>query len=77
MHGLTLRLLPSHQTIAFGRWRLDGFIVSERLLWRVRDCKIRHEVNDKLLKDSTQRYKAPASDHWPVWLSLEMTAEEF
>lgn len=26
-------------------WRLDGFICSERLLWRVRKCEIREEVS--------------------------------
>ncbi|ORY84677.1 Endonuclease/exonuclease/phosphatase [Leucosporidium creatinivorum] len=34
----------THFTKKTFAWRLDGFIVSQRLLWRVRKCEIRHEV---------------------------------
>lgn len=38
------RSLCSHTAKKYGGWRIDGFIISRRLLHHVRACEIRHEV---------------------------------
>lgn len=43
-------------------WRIDGFVVSSRLMARVRQCEIRHAVRTNL--------SPRASDHWPVFMEL-------
>lgn len=48
---------------------VDGFIVSERFLHRVRICEIREEVKTTFWPAEGL---TPLSDHWPVMLSLEM-----
>jgi exonuclease III len=51
---------------------VDGFILSERFLYRVRKCEIRQEVKYKFWADKDVMGRGALSDHWPVWLSLEM-----
>ncbi|GAA5837299.1 hypothetical protein JCM11251_004958 [Rhodosporidiobolus azoricus] len=55
-----------------GGWRLDGFILSERFLHRVRKCEIRQEVKRKFWPEKDVVGRGACSDHWPVWLSLEL-----
>lgn len=51
---------------------VDGFIVSERLLHRIRDCQIRQQVKRQFWPPKDSVGIGALSDHWPVWLSLEM-----
>jgi exonuclease III len=51
---------------------VDGFIVSERFLHRVRMCEIRQEVKYKFWPEKDIVGRGALSDHWPVLLSLEM-----
>lgn len=51
---------------------VDGFIVSERFLYRVRKCLIRYEVKNKFWPAEGVVGLGALSDHWPVLLSLEM-----
>ncbi|GAA5892248.1 hypothetical protein JCM6882_003621 [Rhodosporidiobolus microsporus] len=62
----------THSSKKLGGWRLDGFIVSERFLHRVRKCEIRQEVKRKYFPPKDSVGIGALSDHWPVWLSLEM-----
>ncbi|GAA6039250.1 hypothetical protein JCM8097_003227 [Rhodosporidiobolus ruineniae] len=55
-----------------GGWRLDGFIVSERFLYRIRKCEIRQEVRNQFFAPKASIGRGALSDHWPVMLSLEM-----
>lgn len=47
-------------------------IVSQRLLSRVRKCEIRHQVQQEFGPSKEQGASGGVSDHWPVWMSLEM-----
>jgi len=49
----------THSSEKFGAWRLDSFILSERILEKASCCSIRHELKDLKL-----------SDHWPVTLDI-------
>ncbi|BGP34527.1 hypothetical protein JCM10296v2_006349 [Rhodotorula toruloides] len=62
----------THSSKKVGGWRLDGFIVSERFLHNVRKCEIRQEVKRQFWPPKDSVGKGALSDHWPVWLSLEM-----
>ncbi|TNY19653.1 Endonuclease/exonuclease/phosphatase [Rhodotorula diobovata] len=62
----------THSSKKWGGWRLDGFIVSERLLHRIRDCQIRQQVKRQFWPPKDSVGIGALSDHWPVWLSLEM-----
>ncbi|CEQ41647.1 SPOSA6832_03383, partial [Sporobolomyces salmonicolor] len=53
------------------------FIVSERLLYRVRKCKIRYAVKEEFFPAPDIVRLGALSDHWPVWLSLEMERADF
>ncbi|GAA5922847.1 hypothetical protein JCM1841_003760 [Sporobolomyces salmonicolor] len=67
----------THTSKAHGGWRLDSFIVSERLLYRVRKCKIRYAVKEEFFPAPDIVRLGALSDHWPVWLSLEMERADF
>lgn len=56
-----------HTSKKFSGWRLDGFILSERIKWRVRRCEIRHEVQELF---GSMSLGGRGSDHWPVWLQI-------
>ncbi|GAA5873661.1 hypothetical protein JCM3774_005007 [Rhodotorula dairenensis] len=62
----------THSSKKLGGWRLDGFIVSERFLWRIRKCEIRQDVKRKFWPAKDVVKLGALSDHWPVWLSLEL-----
>ncbi|GAA5984955.1 hypothetical protein JCM10908_002466 [Rhodotorula pacifica] len=62
----------THSSKKLGGWRIDGFIVSERFLWRIRKCEIRQDVKRKFWPAKDVVKLGALSDHWPVWLSLEM-----
>lgn len=47
-------------------------IVSQRLLLRVRRCEIRHQVQQVFGPEMKAGAPMGVSDHWPVWMSLEM-----
>jgi len=49
----------THSSEKFGSWRLDSFILSERIVGKASCCLIRHELEDLKL-----------SDHWPVMLDF-------
>ncbi|GAA5864343.1 hypothetical protein JCM8547_005791 [Rhodosporidiobolus lusitaniae] len=51
----------------WNKWRLDGFIVTERYLHRIRKCEIRDEV----FEVAYGRRGEVWSDHCPVWLNVE------
>ena len=51
---------------------VDGFIVSERLLHRIRDCQIRQQVKRQFWPPKDSVGIGALADHGPVWLSLEM-----
>ncbi|GAA5885240.1 hypothetical protein JCM16303_005970 [Sporobolomyces ruberrimus] len=75
IHGeLTRRY--THSSKYMGGWRIDGFIVSERFLHNVRTCQIRYAWKNEYWADPAEK-KGAASDHWPVWLSLEMEQGDF
>jgi len=45
-----------HTSARYGAWRIDGFIVSDRLALKVVSAEIRHSVFKEFPN---------ASDHWP------------
>ncbi|GLB36069.1 putative DNA-(apurinic or apyrimidinic site) lyase [Lyophyllum shimeji] len=49
----------THGSKKFGAWRLDSFIMSERILDKALCCDIRHELKDLKL-----------SDHWPITIDV-------
>lgn len=49
----------THASKKFGAWRLDSFIMSERIVDKAVCCDIRHELRDLKL-----------SDHWPVAIDV-------
>ncbi|GAA5846116.1 hypothetical protein JCM5353_004659 [Sporobolomyces roseus] len=67
----------THTSKQYGGWRIDGFIVSERFLHRIRACEIRYAWKNVYWPDKDSEGIGAASDHWPVWLSLEMERGEF
>ncbi|GAA5869096.1 hypothetical protein JCM1840_000467 [Sporobolomyces johnsonii] len=67
----------THTSKSHGGWRLDGFIVSERFLYRVRKCEIRYSVKEEFFPTPDVVRLGALSDHWPVWLSLEMERSDF
>ncbi|GAA6018926.1 hypothetical protein JCM10207_009203 [Rhodosporidiobolus poonsookiae] len=62
----------THRSKKLGGWRIDGFICSERFLHNVRKCEIRQEVQRKFWPPKDSVGIGALSDHWPVWISLEM-----
>ncbi|GAA5973205.1 hypothetical protein JCM11641_006322 [Rhodosporidiobolus odoratus] len=62
----------THSSKKLGGWRIDGFICSERFLPNIRKCEIRYEIKRKFWPEKDVVGKGALSDHWPVWLSLEM-----
>ncbi|GAA5864412.1 hypothetical protein JCM8547_005812 [Rhodosporidiobolus lusitaniae] len=62
----------THSSKKLGGWRIDGFITSERFLHHIRKCEIRQEVKRKFWPEKDVQGRGACSDHWPVWLSLEM-----
>ncbi|GAA5995947.1 uncharacterized protein JCM10292_004848 [Rhodotorula paludigena] len=62
----------THSSKKLGGWRIDGFIVSERFLHHIRRCEIRQEVKKKFWPPKNSVGVGALSDHWPVWLSLEL-----
>ncbi|GAA5843412.1 hypothetical protein JCM9279_002094 [Rhodotorula babjevae] len=62
----------THASKKCGSWRLDGFIVSQRLLPHIRSCEIRQQVKRQFWPPRDSVGIGALSDHWPVWLSLEM-----
>lgn len=49
----------THASKKFGAWRLDSFIMSERIVGMALCCDIRHELRDSKM-----------SDHWPVAIDI-------
>ncbi|GAA6061727.1 hypothetical protein JCM10212_000460 [Sporobolomyces blumeae] len=67
----------SHTSKKYGGFRIDGFIVSERLLPRVRNCYIRYSFKKAFWPERDVVGRGAPSDHIPVWLSLEMERGDF
>ncbi|GAA5932495.1 uncharacterized protein JCM15063_001243 [Sporobolomyces koalae] len=67
----------THSSRYLGGWRIDGFIISERLLHFVRACRIRYAWKNAYFPERDVDKRGAASDHWPVWISFELERDDF
>ncbi|ORY58686.1 Endonuclease/exonuclease/phosphatase [Leucosporidium creatinivorum] len=51
----------THESVRYGKWRLDSFLVSPQLKDKILHCDIRHDVHEHF---------PDASDHWPCALVM-------